>query len=194
MNEVVTHSSNLETEHRKGLVRTALRSISGEYEILREKAFWLLEYLSNTDSDTMEKVLQRGVRTYSDNFNKYPKNTFWIDTRRDVLREVNKAKKARTGDTKQHISEEERKQVAKQAGEMAKKFASLAKQGDEKPNLLTKKFARYREYIDKDLVRVEDRDSKLFDQWIPRAQAVQISASFHDPIIWMSERTLVEKI
>ncbi len=183
---------NGQNEHR-ALVRMALQVITGVKEPEVANVASLFKQIEFLDIADVKAIMRMGCDTYSDKYNKYPTPFFWKGVKREVLRKKT-AMSPEKIIPKDRPSEEERADVSRQASELAKKFASLSKQGDEKPNLLTKKFARYREYIDKDLVRVDDRDSKLFDQWIPRAQAVQINAGFHDPIIWMSERTLVEKI
>jgi hypothetical protein len=65
---------------------------------------------------------------------------------------------------------------------------AVKKDGDENPNLYTKKFNRYKQYVKDGLVRVEDSSSKLFQTWIPRAQATMAGVAFHDPAKWVKRR------
>ena len=85
-------------------------------------------------------------------------------------------------------SEEERLKVAEMARELSKTFQANSKK-DSEPNLLEKKFERYRGYIEKDMVRVESKCA-LFQQWIPRAQAEQMGVVFHCPKKWMESRSM----
>ncbi len=84
-------------------------------------------------------------------------------------------------------TEEERMEVATMAGDLAKTYATASKQ-NEAPNLYAKKFARYKQHVDNDVVRVEQVGHDLFQQWISRKQAVQIGVMFHDPVKWIEER------
>lgn len=49
-----------------------------------------------------------------------------------------------------------------------------------------KKEERYRDYIENDLVRVEQYGHALFSEWIPRDDAKGLE--IHDPKVWIEER------
>jgi len=166
-------------------VRKALQIITGSKDIQSSNGNKLYEIVKKFDIDTAREVLEIGANSYDNSFHKYPSASFWNGIKNEVLR------KRRVWSAKAEVSnkqpEEERSRVQQMAREAMKKFASPSKKGEEQ-NLYSKKFARYKKYVEDDLVRVEDQKSDLFQKWVPRKQATMAGVYYHDPVDWVKQR------
>jgi len=166
-------------------VRKALQIITGSKDIQSSNGNKLYEIVKKLDIDTAREVLEIGADSYDNSFHKYPSASFWNDIKNEVLR------KRRVWSAKAEVSKqqpgEERLRVQQMAREAMKKFAPPSKK-DKEQNLYSKKFARYKKYVEDDLVRVEDPADYLFQQWIPRKQAEMIDVYYHDPVDWVKQR------
>ena len=163
-------------------VRRSLQEITGEKDILSAKGASLMALLENCNYETAQKILKKGCIAY-EGMKKYPSTSFWRSIKIDVLRveEMQKPK------PKPKIADEETERVKQIAKYNAEKFAPKKAVG-ENVSLLEKKLARYRKYIQDDLVRVEERGHSLDQKWIPRKQAHSIGVEYHDPVEYMEAR------
>jgi len=184
-----TQSTNMieaeENEHRT-LARMALQIITGVKEPEPANLASLFKQIEFLDIEDVKAIMRLGCDTYADKYNKYPTPFFWKGVKREVLRK----KTAMAPDKiipKEKQTETERENVSRMAREAMERFAPPSKKGAEQ-NLYAKKFARYKKYIDDDMVRVEDPKSDLFQKWVPRKQATMAGVYYHDPIEWVKKR------
>lgn len=178
-----------EENERLSLARMALRILAGVKEPEKANLMSLYKMVEFLDVEDVKSIMRLGCDTYSDSFNKYPKPYFWKQIKKEVMR-----KKIAFAPEKiipkDRPSEEERFAVQKKAAELAEMFAPKKKESEE-ANLYSKKFQRYKKYIDDDLVRIEDPESVAFQNWVPRKKAVDAGLCFHDPAKWVQKRELM---
>ena len=190
LNANSTQSTNLieseQNEHRK-LARTALQIITGVKEPEASNLASLFRQIEFLDIADVKAIMRLGCDTYSDSYNKYPTPYFWKGVKREVLRKKTAMAPEKIIPRKKQ-SDQEREEVSKIARELALKFETESNK-NKTVNLLEKKFERYRGYVERDLVRVESRCA-LFQQWIPRDQAMQIGVDVHCPKKWIESRSM----
>ena len=177
---------NSENE-RRTLVKMALQILTGVKDPETSNIMSLYKMVEFLDIEDVKLIMRGGCDSYSDKYNKYPTPFFWKGIKNEVMRKKT-AMSPEKIIPKERPNETEREKVSKMAREQAERFA-VASSKDDTPNLLTKKFERYRGYIEKDMVRVESKCA-LFQQWVPRSQADQMGVVFHCPKKWMESRSM----
>jgi len=142
-----------------------------------------------TPDEVIIKTLDRAPMEYYGS-TKVPQPTFWKRVKQDVQsswRAKNKEKPWDNYTKTAELSESEKEKMNTIFRDFEKKYSVQKEKDKTKPFYFTKKIERYKQYIQDDLVRIDDEGSSLYNQWIKRDSALQQCLSFHDPKMWLNE-------
>lgn len=175
------------TPEREKLILATMRSIVGKIDVMPVKVAEVSKLLRNCDLGATTAVLKRVRDEFDGKFSKYPSFKDWKKAHHHVLANRRAFDGSTYSDQYEKPDEEEKSKVIDLCRQFQQKFPSRAEEHKE-DSPYTKRFRRYRKYVEEDMVRVETRESELWQEWIPRKQAVMIGVEFHDPALWIEEK------
>jgi hypothetical protein len=184
----IANPSNAQQEDpKRTLVKRTLRAITGFDEPMPEKGIEVYRLFNFYSLEICQQVAKMAIEQYSDPFNKYPSIKNWRAYISDTMR-ARKLAGLDQAPPKVEVSYEERREVARKAGDMARYFDSL---NNVKREVTKSPFAlkvdRYKDHAERGEMLILQENHPLDGTWMSEADAERSGCEYRDPKQWLKE-------